>query len=269
MIESSDDPPTSAGRIFRAAVRARFEIADFAGAERLSREFLDRVPEVEQALIRTWLGWSLLNQGRSREAAECFERALAQRADLADIVLGSFWAYLLHGEDEEAKARAARLVELAGHAGWGLARQVESARGRYAALDPVGERLFAELHRDYEVIVDIAGIEHRQDIRVLQLGRDLDFVQEFLVPGVRVFFRDFQRDTLFLDRIVGTVDVGKRAGRNPSEHPVFADFLSSFKQVWLRCRFLAAEVRSRSAIIGALSCAVKGNVTIEEYTPAR
>ena len=61
---------------------------------------------------------------------------------------------------------------------------------------------------------------------MLQFGRDLDLVQEFLVPGVSVGLRYLQRDALLLDRVVGAVDVGEGAGRNPAEDPVFSDFLA-------------------------------------------
>jgi len=77
------------------------------------------------------------------------------------------------------------------------------------------------------VVVDVTRIEYREDIRVLQLCRDLDFMQEFLIPGVSVALRQLQRNALLLDRIVGTVDIGKRAGRDPADNPVFPDLLSS------------------------------------------
>ena len=49
--------------------------------------------------------------------------------------------------------------------------------------------LLTEFHRDHEVVVDVARIEHRQDVRMLQLRGHLDFVEEFLRPAV-----DYARD---------------------------------------------------------------------------
>jgi serine/threonine protein kinase/tetratricopeptide (TPR) repeat protein len=126
MLDQSPDARATAAKIHRAAVRARSEIADFAGMERLSREFLGRVPEGEKPEVRIWLGWAALNQGRAGEAADCFEEALEQRPDLVNAVFGSFWADLLQGNHEEALAHAERLDELAGHTAWGKARLVEA-----------------------------------------------------------------------------------------------------------------------------------------------
>ncbi len=111
--------------------------------------------------------------------------------------------------------------------GDGLARQVQRPRRRDAALDTIRERLFAEFHRDDEMIIDVAGIEYRQDVRVLQFRRNLDLVQEFLVPRVSVGPGYFQRNALLLDRIVCTVHVGERTGGDTAQDPVFTDFLSS------------------------------------------
>ena len=126
MIDRSPDPRASAAKIHGAAVRALLEIEDFAGMERLTGEFLDRVPTGERPAVRIWRGWALLNQGRSREAADCFETALEQRPDLMDAALGSFWASLLQGDSEEAVARAGRVAALAGHTAWDQVRAIEA-----------------------------------------------------------------------------------------------------------------------------------------------
>ena len=94
--------------------------------ERLSREFLDRVSEGERAAVRIWLGWALLNQGRSREAADCFEETLEQRSDLADAVLGLFWVALLQGDAGEAVSEAERFAGLAAAPALGQARRFEA-----------------------------------------------------------------------------------------------------------------------------------------------
>ena len=112
------------------------------------------------------------------------------------------------------------------------------------------------------MIIDVARIEHRQYVRVLQLCRNLDLVQELLVPGIGVLFRNLQRDSLLLDRVVGTIDIRKRAGRNPAENAVFPDFLSSSQQSWMRYRRRPAAMQGRTAIIGALQGPVKASVTV-------
>ena len=108
-----------------------------------------------------------------------------------------------------------------------LAGQVQRTRCRNAALDAIRKRLFAQLHRDHEVVIDIARVEHRQDVRVLQFRRNLDLVQEFFVPGVGIGPWYLQRDPLLLDRVVSAIHIGKRTGRYAAEDPVFTDFLSS------------------------------------------
>ena len=62
---------------------------------------------------------------------------------------------------------------------------------------------------------------------MLQFRRNLDFVQEFLVPRISVGPGYFQRDALLLDRVVRSVHVGERAGGDAANNPVFTDFLSS------------------------------------------
>ena len=91
---------------------------------------------------------------------------------------------------------------------------------------------------------------HKYLVSIWQQNADLDFVQEFLVPRVSVFLRYLERDALLLDRVVGAVHIGKRAGSNAADDPVFPDFLSSSKQVWLRCRWPGVTVQSWFAIIG-------------------
>ena len=41
-----------------------------------------------------------------------------------------------------------------------------------------------EFHRNDKLLIDIARVEHRQDIRVLQFRRDPHFVQKFLMTRV-------------------------------------------------------------------------------------
>jgi hypothetical protein len=61
---------------------------------------------------------------------------------------------------------------------------------------------------------------------VLQPGRDLDLMQEFLVTRVRVCPGYLERHTPLLDRIVGAVDVGEGTGGNTANDPVLSNFLS-------------------------------------------
>lgn len=98
-------------------------------------------------------------------------------------------------------------------------------RGDTAPL-PFRERSLAEFHRDDEKAVNVARIQDRQNIWVIELGGDLHLVQELLITSVLARLWDLQRDTLLVNRIVGGVNVRKRAGRNPRDDFVLSDLLS-------------------------------------------
>jgi hypothetical protein len=61
---------------------------------------------------------------------------------------------------------------------------------------------------------------------VLQPRRNLHFVEELVVPGVGILLGYFQGHALFLDGVVGAVNVSERPGRDAADNPVFSDFLS-------------------------------------------
>jgi hypothetical protein len=65
---------------------------------------------------------------------------------------------------------------------------------------------------------------------VLQPGRNLDFVQKFLVPGMAIFFRDLERYTLLLNSVVGAINIGQWTGCDASDDRVLADFLPGSEQ---------------------------------------
>ena len=73
-----------------------------------------------------------------------------------------------------------------------------------------------------------------------QPGGNAHFVQYFLVARTTVEYRELQRDVDFLDRIVSTVDVRERSGRNAAENSVLAKFLPCPE-----CQATYPDVRTR------------------------
>ena len=75
-----------------------------------------------------------------------------------------------------------------------LSCEVKGPNRGNSPLYSVRQRLFAKLHRNNELIVDIARIHHRKDIRVLEFARNLHLVQKLIVPGCVVRLGNLQRD---------------------------------------------------------------------------
>ena len=63
----------------------------------------------------------------------------------------------------------------------GLASQIQRTCRRHAPLDSIGQGLLTQLHGNYEMIIDIARVQHRQDVWMTQLGCDLHLVQELFL----------------------------------------------------------------------------------------
>ena len=83
------------------------------------------------------------------------------------------------------------------------------------AVEPVAQRLaLDEGHDVEEVAVGLARVEQRQDVRVLEVGRELDLGQEALGAdhGGELGAQDLERDAAVVPDVLGEIDRGHAAG---------------------------------------------------------
>ena len=65
---------------------------------------------------------------------------------------------------------------------------------------------------------------------MIQLESNLHFVQEILFAADGAQLRYFQCNARFMDRVSRPIDIREWARRNPSQNPVFTEFLPGTKQ---------------------------------------
>ena len=109
-------------------------------------------------------------------------------------------------------AGAVRVAQRVGH----LARDLERVADRELPLprEPLPQRLALDVGHDVEdQAIHLVGVVQRQDVRVMQPGRDLDLAQE---PGGADFggqlgAKHFDRDVTLVLEVVGQEDLGHPA----------------------------------------------------------
>ena len=82
------------------------------------------------------------------------------------------------------------------------------------AVDSLPERFPLHMRHDIEQeAVRLAGVEQRQDVRVLQVGRGLDLSEEAFGPyySSQLGLQDLERDLSLVLEVVGEVDRGHPA----------------------------------------------------------
>lgn len=106
-----------------------------------------------------------------------------------------------------------------------LPGKIERRCRRNAPHDPVSEGLDAELHRNDELIVDETRIVDLENVRVIELERDLHFVQEIFVADSVAEFRDLESDARVQDRVRCPIHIRERTRGDPPENSVFTKLL--------------------------------------------
>ncbi len=109
-----------------------------------------------------------------------------------------------------------------------LARVGHGSPGRESTGEAVRERRFGQGMHDDEDAVDEGGGAQRQNVRVLEPGRDADFAQNVVheLGAESLVVRDLDGDPPAFNRVQGPVDVREAPGADAAFDTVFPESLS-------------------------------------------